>query len=124
MGGPLADAVLLDGVAVAWLAVLIRSAIQATGLLIMVGLIAWIMRSASAAVRHLLWLGTMIALARFPLATDFLPGWQILPHWEAAWEHYPTRFRLRHYLLGSFSGAKVLPGIYWSRTGYVTLCCL
>ena len=84
MGGPLADVVLLDGVAVAGLAVLIRSAIQATGLLVMVGLIAWMMRPASAAVRHLLWLGTMIALAGFPLATVFLPGWQVLPHWEAA----------------------------------------
>ncbi|NLS97136.1 MAG: M56 family metallopeptidase [Planctomycetaceae bacterium] len=80
----MADVVLLDGVAVAGLAVLIRSAIQATGLLVMVGLIAWMMRSASAAVRHLLWLGTMIALAGFPLATAFFPGWHVLPHWEAA----------------------------------------
>ncbi len=66
----------------AW--ILIGSAIQATALLAAVGLIAWSMRHASAAVRHMLWFGAVIGLAVLPLLTVILPGWEVLPRWEVA----------------------------------------
>jgi beta-lactamase regulating signal transducer with metallopeptidase domain len=78
------ESTLLGEIATAGTSVLMSSAIQATALLALVGLIAWSMRAASAAVRHLLWFGAMIGLATLPVLTVLLPGWEVLPRWEIA----------------------------------------
>ncbi len=69
-----------------WLAetgysIVVSSAVQATLLLAVVCAIAWSIRGASSAVRHLLWLCALGGLAVLPVVTGLLPGWDVLPGW-------------------------------------------
>ena len=71
----------LDWIAATGTSLLLGSAIKALVLLTVVGVIAWCLRGASAAMRHLLWFCAIAGLAAIPVLALVLPGWDVLPSW-------------------------------------------
>lgn len=71
-------------------AVLLDSAAKSTSLLLFVWLTMPLLRRASAATRHLIWLLAVGALPLIPVLSVMLPGWHILPAWMDAREAEPV----------------------------------
>ena len=61
------------------LPVLINSAMKGAGLLLVAAISALILRKASAAIRHLVWLCALGGLLILPILSALLPGWDVLP---------------------------------------------
>ena len=55
--------------------------LKGTLLLLVAASAVFLMRKQSAAVRHLVWTGTLGLLLALPLLSALLPGWGILPSW-------------------------------------------
>ncbi len=70
-----------ESVAIITTAILASLTVRATLLLILATLVVRTLRGKSAAMRHLVWMGTMVGLASLPALTAFLPGWEVLPRW-------------------------------------------
>ncbi|MCL2646664.1 MAG: ankyrin repeat domain-containing protein [Phycisphaerales bacterium] len=62
---------------------LLDISVKATIVLAGAGLASLLLRRYSAAARHLLWTGSIIALLLLPLASLALPAWNVLPYWVA-----------------------------------------
>ncbi|MCA9739267.1 MAG: hypothetical protein KC645_16700, partial [Gemmatimonadetes bacterium] len=76
-GDGMMDWMMFDGTASAGLAAEI--ALKATVLLTTVGATAWLLRRASAAVRHSLWAAATLALLALPLLSASALDWAVLP---------------------------------------------
>lgn len=83
MADSLIQSASLESIAAIGTSLLLGSAIKALLLLAAVGAVAWRLRGASAAIRHLLWFCAICGLAVLPLAALILPGWNVLPSWVA-----------------------------------------
>lgn len=62
---------------------LVDSAVKGTALLMAATALVIILRRDSAAIRHLAWLLTMVALAAVPVLSAMLPAWRVLPEWAS-----------------------------------------
>ncbi|MCL2640826.1 MAG: hypothetical protein FWD53_08280, partial [Phycisphaerales bacterium] len=60
---------------------LLDISMKATIILAGAGVVSLLLRRYSAAARHLLWTGVMVALLLLPLASLVLPAWGVLPYW-------------------------------------------
>ena len=65
------------------LPILLDASVKGAVVLAAAGLVAWLMRSASAAARHLSWFLATVCLLLLPAASAVLPGWRVLPSWAA-----------------------------------------
>src|SRR5437762_11134185 len=63
---------------------LLDSSLKGATLLTLALILAFALRKASAAARHLVWLGAMAALLVLPILSGLLPGWRVLPAWTAS----------------------------------------
>ena len=63
---------------------LIDSALKGAGLLLVAAISVMILRKASAATRHLVWLFALGAVLVLPLLSVLLPGWAVLPRLNSA----------------------------------------
>ena len=71
----------LMGALGAALPLLMDSALKGVALLTLAGLLSLVLRKASAAARHLVWLIALGALLALPMLSAMLPGWRVLPSW-------------------------------------------
>src|SRR5437764_8724965 len=60
---------------------LVDSAVKGTALLVLAAIAAMILRRASAATRHLVWLLAIVAVLVVPVLSAMLPQWRVLPEW-------------------------------------------
>ena len=65
------------------LPLLADASLKGAVLLVVAGLCALLMRRASAAARHMVWLAAVLALLLLPVLAVVLPGWRVLPQWVA-----------------------------------------
>jgi beta-lactamase regulating signal transducer with metallopeptidase domain len=72
---------MLSGLMGAALPLLVDSAVKGAALLALAGLLTLVLRKASAAARHLVWLLALAALLLLPMLSAMLPGWRVLPSW-------------------------------------------
>ena len=74
----------LSGAASSWLPVLLDASVKGLVVLAAAGVVTVVMRWASAAARHMVWLVALIAVFCLPALSGVLPGWRVLPSWLAA----------------------------------------
>lgn len=67
--------------AVWWFTLIADAALKGSGLLVMAGITAWLLRRKAAAVRHVVWMSAFGLLLALPALTMALPAWRILPSW-------------------------------------------
>lgn len=61
---------------------LLEAAIKGVVVLGLAGLLTGIMRNATAAARHLVWVASILIVLAMPALCLVLPGWGVLPHWR------------------------------------------
>lgn len=57
------------------------ASLKGAALLVLAGVYTLVMRRASAASRHMVWLAAVVALLVLPVLALVLPGWRVLPQW-------------------------------------------
>ena len=70
------------------LAVIVDAILKGMLLLALAFVVVLLMRKASAASRHLVWLLAVVGLLLLPVLSGVLPGWRVLPQWRAL--DFPT----------------------------------
>lgn len=65
----------------AWASLLVDAAIKGTAILLIAGAVTRVLRNASAAARHLVWLLAMASLLLLPVLSLSVPAWRVLPAW-------------------------------------------
>ena len=76
-----------------WLAILAECSIKGVVILALAGLMSVALRRVSAAFRHAIWAGALVALVALPVFSGLLPGWNIglLPSISTPWSSWVGR---------------------------------
>src|SRR5688572_26939991 len=63
---------------------LVDAGVKSFALLALAAMVAFVLRRASAATRHLVWFTSILGLLVLPVLSMVLPSWRVLPRWMDA----------------------------------------